>query len=462
LLLAAGQVAGQTIGFAVLIVVAHRIGPAGLGVYQFATSVGTYFLLVSNLGLTTLAVRDVASGGRSAREVTGEVLILRLTLAIALFACLLLLAPLIAPSHQTRIVLDIVGVMLIVDALTFSWVLQARERLGILALATLGGQVVYGALTPFLVTSGFKGVESYTWLNMLGLTVTALLTAYVTLRHVGMPVMRRSVHQIVLRFKRSVPFAWSFVMIQIYYTSDFIILGYLRGTHSVGEYSVAYRLPQAVIAIAGLWVTALYPYLARRSTADRAVLRQDTGRAASFALVIGFPLIAGTVILAHSLLRSVFGDAFAPAATAFTLLMANAAVIIVSVNFGYVLLAIGDERRYAIGVSVGAVVNIGLNVLLIPSWGPAGAALATLGAELIVLAYMVQRSSAVLGRLSLEWTRVGRGFVAALLMMALIAAINNSLPAPATVVVGAVGFLAAAVALRAVTIDELALWRRVS
>jgi O-antigen/teichoic acid export membrane protein len=142
--------------------------------------------------------------------------------------------------------------------------------------------------------------------------------------------------------------------------------------------------------------------------------------------------------------------------------MANAAVIIVSVNFGYVLLAIGDERRYAIGVSVGAVVNIGLNVLLIPSWGPAGAALATLGAELIVLAYMVQRSSAVLGRLSLEWTRVGRGFVAALLMMALIAAINNSLPAPATVVVGAVGFLAAAVALRAVTIDELALWRRVS
>lgn len=462
LLLAAGQVAGQMIGFAVLIVVAHRIGPAGLGVYQFATSILAYFSLVANLGLTTLAVRDVASGGRSAREVTGEVLILRLTLAVALFACLLLLAPLIAPSHQTRIVLDIVGVKLIVDALTFSWVLQARERLGILALATLGGQVVYGALTPLLVTSGFKGVESYTLLNMLGLTVTALLTAYVTLRLIGMPEMRRPARQVLIRFKRSVPFAWSFVMIQIYYTSDFIILGYLRGPNSVGQYSIAYRLPQAVIAIAGLWVTALYPYIARRSTADRAILRQEIGRAASFALVIGFPLIAGTAILAHALLRSLFGGAFEPAATAFILLMANAAVIIVSVNFGNALLAIGDERRYAIGVSVGAVVNVGLNVLLIPSLGPAGAALATLGAELMVLAYMVQRSSTVIGRPSLEWQRVGRGFVAALLMTALLVSIHNAVSAPVAVAVGSAAFLAAALGLKAVAIADLVAWRRAS
>jgi O-antigen/teichoic acid export membrane protein len=155
-----------------------------------------------------------------------------------------------------------------------------------------------------------------------------------------------------------------------------------------------------------------------------------------------------------------FGARFRAAGTPFVLLICVVAIVIVSMNFGNVLLATGDERRYAVGVTTGAVVNVLLNLVLIPAYGTTGAAVATIAAESAVMVYMLVRFTRVLGPVRLEWGRIGRSAVASGIMAAVLLAIGDSVGALARCGGGAGVFVALALALRVVTREELSELRR--
>jgi len=457
--LAPGQAIGQAIGFAVLVLVARKVGPSNLGTYQFAVSALTYFSLVANLGITTLAVRDVTTNPDRARAITGDVLVIRLTFAALSFASLLVLAPYITPSHRTAIVLDILGVALIIEALTGEWLLQAYQRLGTIAIAALLRQITVGVLTALVLTVGFVGVERYAVVTVVGTVIASTMTAVAAIRVVGSPHITFSASRLYSRCRRSTPFSWSFIMIQVYYTSDYLLLGFLKNSNAVGQYGAAYRLPSIVIGVISLWSTAAYPYLVRRGAAEPTILQDYVSRTTSVALLLAAALLAITFPLGHALMLEIFGAPFAPAAPAFVILMANAGVIIASVNLMNVLLAVGDERHYAIAVTGGAVANTALNFALIPSLGTTGSATATLCAEMIVFFYMLTRARRITGPLLFDFTRLFRGLGAALMTGGILFGLHNTLPAVGEAGIGGVTFIALALSFRVLTLDELLIWR---
>ncbi len=302
-LFAAGQVVSLAIGFAVLVVAARTIGPVGIGIYQFAVSVLKYFLLAATFGVTTLAVREVAANPQFGPRILGEVLVLQVVLATILFVCLIGLAPILAPTPNTAEILDIVGVQLVVGSVACNWFLQARERLGRLALAILFGQLVYGVITPIILVAGMDGVRRYAVMNVTSTALTAVVTLILAIRLAGRPQLRCSAKALMTRCKRSVPFAWSIVMIQIYYTIDFVMLGYIKNAAAVGQYGVAYQIPQGIIALGSFWIIAFYPHLARRGIVGKDDVRHDIGHAVTFALILAVALVLGSVLLAGPLVR---------------------------------------------------------------------------------------------------------------------------------------------------------------
>lgn len=460
-LLASGQSVGQAISFGLLVVVAHEVGPSNLGEYQFAVSALTYFSVFADLGLTSLAVRDVATRRASPRDIAGEVVVLRVTLAALAFGSLLALAPHVAPSHDTAILLSILGLTLIADALAGDWLLQAEQRLGVIALAALSRQVLIAGLTAIVLTKGFAGVEHYVIVIAAAELLLSIGTAFIAVRMTGLPRVNFRLAPLYRRWRRGLPFAWTFVMIQIYYATDSLLLAYFKSTRAVGQYAVAYRLPSVVIGVVSLWSTAVYPYLARRGVRDVRALHSDLSRATGVSLILAAAVIAIALPDGHALMREIFGPSFGAAGPAFVILMANAAVIIVSVNLMNGLLACGDERQYAVAVTVGAVANIVLNVVLIPSMGPAGAATATLAAELIVLLYMGARLRSLMPALSIERDRVVRGLAVAMATACILLVLPGAVPAIVEIPLGCVAFLGLALPLKVVTVDEL-LVRRTS
>lgn len=106
---------------------------------------------------------------------------------------------------------------------------------------------------------------------------------------------------------------------------------------------------------------------------------------------MSLPVLAGTILVGHDLIPRLFGAQYAPAATPFILLMVAAALIFFTLSYGTVAIAVGDERHYAIAVTLGAVANVAINVVAIPLFGMVGAASATLAAEVVVSAYVYLR-----------------------------------------------------------------------
>jgi O-antigen/teichoic acid export membrane protein len=455
-ILASSSLVTQVIGFAALAVVARRTGPDALGAFSFTMAVVAYVSLPITGGITNLGVRDVARNPERVREIAGEIFLLQSILALGLYALIVVVGPLVAPTEEAGDLMPVLGLMLLTGT-SFEWTLQGLQEMRLMAIARLVGQVCFGALVPFVVISGFAGVERYAWLFIGGLAVKQVLTIVFLARRAGLPRFRVGAARLWRRLVASLPMGFAVVMVQVYYQIDFVMLGYLDTSAAVGQYGVAYRIPAALLALGATWVAAMYPHSAALAGGDRDRLRRDVGVFGAAVALVALPLAACAPFVADGLMVTLFGSDFAPAGTPFALLMVAVALALFSGNFTAAVLALGGERRFAIAVTLAAALNAGLNVLLIPSLGTTGAAIDTIAAEAVVLTFMMWHARELLDGLRMQWWRVARAAVATVPAVLALVVLDDALGPLALVAIGGGIYVACALALRAIRPSELAI-----
>lgn len=412
--LAGASAIGQLIGFAVLAVVSRRIGASNLGAYGFAANLVSYCSLpVSGIGL--LAVRDVARDAESRARVLDRTMSLLVPYGLLASVAIFVFAPAIAPTRLDGTMLRILSLTPLVSATSLEWLLQGGSRFTALALIRVSGQLVYGIGAVLLIGSGRSGLYWYAAMNLIGVGATVAGSWLLGARRKGWPRLRVRVREAACILRQSVPFSLSIVMISVYYSIDFVLLGYLASSRSVGEYVAAYKVPMALLGLGSVWVGVFFPHAARVSGS---ALRRHIGQSTTATLILFVPLCVGGLALGPALMVLLFGGQFAAAGTPFELLMIAVLLGGIDANFGQVLLARDEQRRFALNVTAGAVVNVALNFALIPGLGTAGSALATIAAETVVLALMVQRINSTVGTPSVDWRRAGGGVAASAVMAA--------------------------------------------
>ncbi len=147
--------------------------------------------------------------------------------------------------------------------------------------------------------------------------------------------------------------------------------------------------------------------------------------------MIALPIAVLVTLLSTLLIRILGGSAFLPdSAIALTILIWSIPIGFVNSVTQYVLIAVGQQRFLTGAFVIGVVFNVGANLLLIPRYGYAGAAVVTVLSEISLLIpfyFAVRRHVARLPWLDLVWRQVaaaaGMGATAALLRnMELVAA----------------------------------------
>jgi len=458
--MAAASLAGQAIGFIALMVVSRRIGPDNLGAFSFATSLCRFFAIPVNFGISTLAIREIARRPSDATRIAGQVLALRLGLFLVSYAALVALAPVIASDALVQTLLPICGLFVLGDVVGLAWGLQGLQRFVAVALISLGGQVVYGALVPLLVDGGPHGAVVYAWLNVVGAMAAAVGSWIWFVRKAGWPALPRSLRSLGRLWLSAAPIGLSFVMIFVYYSLDSVMLGYLRSTYEVGQYGVGYRLVAAIIGFAGLWVTVLFPHAARLYKLDPVRLGRQIRSAVTLGTVVALPIGVGGSLVATPLMIGLFGAAFANAGAPFAVLIWSAVVVIVSVNFGNVLMACDGERVFAKGVALGALVNIVLNFALIPFWGAIGAAISTVVTEILVMALMAVALRRRVPVAAPDVRRLGGALAATTIMAGVVIALLQVTNIWVTVAAGGTIYAAVVLMLRVVRPGDLGRLRR--
>jgi O-antigen/teichoic acid export membrane protein len=370
------EFANKLVRFVAAVILARELSVSDYGLVNVGIAISGVSVMAVTFGLTELGSRDVAVEPERAGWLAGRLLVIRWGGVIAVGLVLLLVAFNSAPSLTPLVIA--VSLMSLGTASSSEWILRGTERLGALGVADLIGGIA--------VTAGCALLALTRATSVLGLGVFALgeaVTASVCWIATGRGAWPRlGVHGLKRLLRRSWPIGLSSIAVYTYYANiDTIILAATRSDREAGLYTAAYRL-----FLAGNVVTlaAAYSQLPRLS---RAVVKGDDREATASlrhvlvllacygAAIVGAVEIAGRIVL-----KTLYGAPYASMTSVLILLCMGVAWYAVGFPAGYTLIARGKTKGFLAGSATAAVINLSFNAILIPLYGPIGAAFATFGA----------------------------------------------------------------------------------
>ena len=107
-------------------------------------------------------------------------------------------------------------------------------------------------------------------------------------------------------------------------------------------------------------------------------------RLMQYLFILGLPLTVGTMLLSDQIILLIYGDQFVPSIAALQILAWDIILFFTYVSLGTILQAINKQNQVAIAAGVCAVINVILNIILIPYFSYIGAAIATIATETVL------------------------------------------------------------------------------
>ena len=448
----AAHIAIKVLSFTFSVLVIRRLGAETYGQYAAVLAFGAVFVFFSDLGLSAYTVRQVArlrdqDGGQAEVDrLFGNVLALRLILSVLTAGMIIASAWLTGrPTEMViGVALGTIGLIMYSIQGASESVLTGYERLDIAAGAHVSYQltfVVLGSLALALA-SGYYGLI---FANLSGI----LLMTFICWRS----VRRLGVRPTGVAFatwwplvRASIPFGVIGFTLGLSYKFDSVLLNIYAGDQQTGYYNSAYNLIFSVLVISNVVNTALYPSLARQSVSRPETLPQIQERMMRYLLLVSLPIAVGGWILSPTIVETLYGADYAAAALPLAILIWVVPLMFVTEFLGYVIVVNGLERRVAWAITLSTSVNVALNLMLIPIFGLLAASILTLLTEAILLLQYTWILRDKLRRM--DWNlALLRPLVAALLMGAVVFWFRD-LFLPLNVVLGAVTYAAALIALR--------------
>jgi O-antigen/teichoic acid export membrane protein len=433
--------------------VTRYLGVAGFGEYALVLAFVGLLVPISDLGLTAIGVRELAKDQAHEEAILGNLLVLRIAIALAAALLLIAISPLFPYSDRVESGLRLAAVGLF--ALVLSGfpliVFQSRLRLELSALIDF---VIAAATLLFVVVGtqadlGFMFLISATVLaGFAGATLGFILASrLVRLR----PRFERERARALLAAALPVGAFLIFAVVQL--RLDAVLLSLLKPVEDVGVYGAAYRFLEQALFFPGLFMAAVYPILAALVANSDPGLQLAVDKSLTFLLATGIPLAAGTFVLAPELISLIAGESFSDAVEPMRVLAFSAIFVFMTALFTSLLVLYERQRQLIAIVVVALAFNVALNLILIPYFTYTGAAAASLATQ-ICFGVAVITAALRYGGLSLHLTPLPR-IVLATAGMCAVLWLTSSLPFGVTVIAGLVSYAAMSYLLGIVTKADL-------
>jgi len=380
------------LGFAVSVVLARLLGVREFGLYSLAMSVLGLLVVPATFGFPQLLVREIAAYRvkeewgliRGLLRFAGRTSLLT-SIGIALLGGLVLWLLSDRFSGETVRVLTLAFVALPFWALLqlHGAALRGFERI-------LAGQWASTVMRPlcFLILIGaawlFLGKLADASLA-LGLHIVAAGIALAFAFYLLRSQLSRSVpsdaisSNTAIWVRSALSLAFLALLNLIPQHAGILMLGWMRGPEEVGLYKVAYQIasliPFGLMAIN----TVIAPSLSQLgASGDRPRMRRLVLLATGTSLVFALPFLFIFIGSGPWLIERLFGKEFLPAAGALIILTVASLVQITTGPLWQMLLMTGYEKSVASITAISAGMYLVANALLVPLWGPQGAAVAML------------------------------------------------------------------------------------
>lgn len=373
-----GQVANKLLAFLVGILTARYLGPSNYGLVNYAAAYTSFFASFCTLGINSIIVKNFVDHPEEEGTTIGTAFLLR---AVSSFLSMVMILGVVCvvdrgePLTIVVVALSSVGLLFQVFDTVNYW-FQAHLQSKYSAIASVLSYMLVSGYKIILLAMG-KSVEWFAVATSLDYLFLALflLTAYFKKGGGRLRISRAKAKELLGASKS---FIIPGLMVSIYASTDKLMLKGMLDEATVGYYSLASTLSSAWAFVLAAIIDSLYPEIVQAFGRDRRQYERKNRQLYAIVFYTSVLVSAAICVLAGPIIRLLYGASYLPAAeplrvvtwyTAFSYLGTARNAWIVCEN----------QQKYLKYIYIGAaLINVALNLALIPLWGATGAAAASL------------------------------------------------------------------------------------
>jgi O-antigen/teichoic acid export membrane protein len=365
------------IGLVTSVIVARILGPEGRGLYAVAATIGAIGVQFGNLGLHASNTYYLARDRSLLPALVGNSLLIGFVfggLGAALAWVVFHLWPRIAPLQGLLLILGLSWIPLGLTYMLFQNLLLGIQDIRAYNKIELMSNILSVLLIGLLIVVSIVTVETVFCVGLIVLTISLgwiLWRLRRNIRRLPMPSFALFKDNIRYGLKAYLAAFFAFLVLRI----DMLMVQYMLGAEQTGYYSIAVAMADMTYMLPVVVGTILFPTLSAMRTNQK---KWQYTKKVSIVVGIVMLIVSGFLfLLAEPLVRILYGRAFVPAVAAFIWLLPGIVMLSINVVFMNFFASRGMPIITVYAPCAAAILNIALNMKLIPLFGIVGASVSS-------------------------------------------------------------------------------------
>lgn len=368
--------------------VARVLQPINNGKIAFCTSVISYFSMVALIGIPNYGIREVAKVRDDRDKLTKlvyELLLISLVMTIISITVLVISIFIIPKFYQEKELFFINAIGILLNTIGVNWLYSGLEQYQYITIRSIIFKVI-SIIAMFLFVKEPSDYILYGTITVLASGGSNIFNFFNMKKFINFRVKEKL--EIKKHMKPILIFFATVLATSIYVNLDTVMIGFINGNVEVGLYSTSLKIRSLVLSVITALGTVLMPRLSYYINNNQKELFKETiVKCINFVSLISISICIFIVIYAKECILFIAGNDYLLAVSSLRIVIFT----IIFVGFSnitgiQILTPLGLERKLFISIVYGAIIDFILNMFFIPLYKSNGAALATLIAEIIVLA----------------------------------------------------------------------------
>ena len=383
------RVLGISVTLGIIVIVARYLGVESFGFYALVVAISMAIRPLTDFGFDRIICREISKRKSVADTYLGTTIATKVAFSIVLLAVAgLLVIRFSSWNHDINmaIIIAITTESAMSMGQTYLSVIRAFERMEFEFIATTIHRLstLVLVLIVVLYDLGFTAIFFARFLSsIVYLLICAILLYGKFVRprfHFNLPLTKFIIRE-------SFPLAISSLLITLIFKVDVFLLKWFGNETDVALFEAPHRLITQMQIFALSISSALFPVMSRNADgALNGLLHQYYRKAYKFLLITGAFAATFFYIGGKPLITMIFGDGFAEASISLKILSPTICFLFLSSLQSLFIIAIGRQVLNTICIASALMINIVLDVLLIPGYSYVGASIATLISYFVIVA----------------------------------------------------------------------------
>ncbi|MGA8088998.1 MAG: flippase [Terracidiphilus sp.] len=386
----AWQVADKIVRMGVAIFVslwvARYLGPHRFGQLNYALALTSVFTAVSNLGLDSIVIRELVKFPERKNDLLGSAFVLKLLGALLTLLIAIILVSILRPGDKLILLLTALSAAgFLFQSIPINLYFQSKVQAKYIVLSANGGFLLMALAKVVLILIGAPLI-AFAWAGFVEFVLAAgfMLIAYSYNRQ---DILRWKVSFLDMcsLLRESWPLVFTGISVMISMRVDQVLIGQMLDDKQVGLYSAAVKLSELWYFIPVSIAASTYPALVDSKKRGEDLYYRRLQQLYDMLVTLGLAVALAMTILSWPMVRLMYGPAYAASAGALRILIWSGIPVCFGVAWSNWMILEGRAKMLFYFQLTGAIVNIILNLVLIPRFGIVGSALATLISYWIVI-----------------------------------------------------------------------------